>query len=322
MSNPFSSFPKYLQIGLIIIAVFGTGTSALFGLKTSFAPKEESVEQLFKIIEFNILDDETREPLGGVNIYIGTSVGPPNEEKTDNNGYASLKIPTQEEVRIGLRKDGYKTEDRYIDLRVDQRLKHKFYLKKEENLISDPPNEKAIPKSRGSEAVEGHLNNPSITQLAPPPSIEDLEPKKPESEIENSQKTLDTKCNAIGLEVHNIAADVPIGRKLLRAPSFVKTGGPGLGSATCRISRNPTRDTIDTLHWEFGIIDGENCSYKVSLYLDGNFAASQTVRSGESKALQVDMSNASNYHAEFLSDGGPCDLFFFKRTIESVPRGR
>ncbi|MDJ0579893.1 hypothetical protein [Crocosphaera sp.] len=65
---------------------------------------------------------ESGELLGGVEVTVMGSSGPPEMTYTDDNGYGTVKIPSKGNVRVVLTKSGYPTQNVTINLENEQDL--------------------------------------------------------------------------------------------------------------------------------------------------------------------------------------------------------
>jgi hypothetical protein len=144
------NLPGWLKAAISLIIVLGTGTAYLLNLdfpdpRDPASPPEEvqppkPPQAQTQTIRISVRDRYTKEKIPDVQVELEVSVGTNQEGLTDTNGEFIFDIPTQERVRLYLRKEGYLREDRWIDLKNSRVEPEKFnYLLIPEDNEGVPP---------------------------------------------------------------------------------------------------------------------------------------------------------------------------------------
>ncbi|MEH2306162.1 hypothetical protein [Nostoc sp.] len=131
MSNASSQF-NYTKWGFIV----GTSIALITIVVSVFVPevrcsvgfKSEACGEQMKTVEL-ITQTELGERLGGVRVQVN-SLGAPETQWTDENGYAKAKIPSKGDVVVNLSKEGYPTQNFVINLENEQITNKTIRLKK------------------------------------------------------------------------------------------------------------------------------------------------------------------------------------------------
>jgi hypothetical protein len=121
--------------------------------------------------------------------------------------------------------------------------------------------------------------------------------------------------------------NVSIAREFFSAPLRAATRDSRKDSVfTCRISSAQSPQPLETLHLKFGVPDGEDYSYTVKVYLDGNMTASQVARPGELKTLLFDVVGINSVSIELerkqplVNLTSPIYLLYFvEASLEPAP---
>jgi hypothetical protein len=110
---------NYVKWGFVVALVGSAGTVLTVPeIRCSIGLLSETCAASQKEIEM-IAQTETGEALPGVKVQV-IAKGAPENQLTDTNGYAKVRIASQGDVRISLTKSGYPTQDFNINLANDQ----------------------------------------------------------------------------------------------------------------------------------------------------------------------------------------------------------
>jgi hypothetical protein len=104
---------------------------------------EQTVNQQ-RLVKFNV-ENESGLPLKNVEVLVNAS-GTPETEWSDNNGYVTLNIPSEGDVRITLKKEGYEAQTITVNLNNRQSINRRYRLREINQNQSDkvPVDNKSI----------------------------------------------------------------------------------------------------------------------------------------------------------------------------------
>lgn len=172
MTNPLSSIPPNFRIIFILILSLSAALGAVLGIdriipnipSTPDTGADPPPPEQQKVVRVIVLDYDTQEPLSDVDVYLRTSAGTPIEDKTDSLGYVSLPVLKQDELRIRLSKNGYKTTTTTVSIDSSQKKTPSLYLKKEDSITAppsqNPPSQ--TPVTPDTPASTSSYNAPSV----------------------------------------------------------------------------------------------------------------------------------------------------------------
>jgi hypothetical protein len=111
---------NYVKWGFFVsvVATIGTLLAVPTEIRCSIGLFANTCDIQQKEVEI-ITQIETGEPLAGVKVQV-VAKGAPENQYTDDNGYAKLNISSKGDVRVTLSKPGYTTKDFNINLSNDQ----------------------------------------------------------------------------------------------------------------------------------------------------------------------------------------------------------
>ena len=120
MSNFFNSLPNW---GKIVAGVL-IGLLISFGILNITVPTQESLVKVKFIVQ-----TKEKTAIEGVEVKFIFD-GSPAPRMTNTDGYVEIDIPERNDIRIILRKDGYNTIDRIINLKADKQKTITYEMKK------------------------------------------------------------------------------------------------------------------------------------------------------------------------------------------------
>lgn len=135
---------------------------------------EQEVER--KTLDFVVYSDDNR-PVEGVEVEFIFS-GAPTPKKTDSNGYVSIEILARDSIQVVLRKDGFKTERRRLNLEANEDEPDFIFLERE--VDSEEVSKNTQPSELSTSASTESLINPS------PVTVQELTPQPRNSQLPSS----------------------------------------------------------------------------------------------------------------------------------------
>jgi hypothetical protein len=131
-----SQIPKPILFAsmLLFSMVALYGAQDIFGNDKSITNTESSEVENTKMPELKkvrlmILDDETKKPVVAARVIVSSTVAP-NDDQTDSSGYIQVRIPSNEDVKVNIYKDGYNPESYNMNLQNNPDIPKTIYLKK------------------------------------------------------------------------------------------------------------------------------------------------------------------------------------------------
>lgn len=110
------------------------GVSSVPSVATSISPSPDR-----KDIRIHVWAGENRESMADVEVEFLVSNGSPHKSKTGTDGYTSIKIPNGVDVRVTLRKKGFKTDTYTINPSINSGETIEYELKPNPRQSFSPP---------------------------------------------------------------------------------------------------------------------------------------------------------------------------------------